>query len=229
MKKLLSIIIFVIYFSCSKADSVQEVNDPESFELISPSNGETCLDGIDQNDLQASVFFSWRSSANAKSYALEIENLSSGEKINVNSSSTSLNQNLNKAKPYSWIVTAIGEPGSLSAKSPKWSFYLSGEDQISYGPFPPELTSPRPSSTITPNPDGQVTLTWVGSDQDENISGYEVYLDTQDASTLIRKVDGQTTSVLVDVVSENTYYWKILATDENDFKSSSGVYAFIVN
>ena len=227
----LYIFYFMILFflSCSKDGTTEPTPDnPAAFELIYPANGETCLDGTDQSDDQASVLFRWRSSLNATSYSIEIENLTTGQKVNSNTSANSINQNLTKSQPYAWSVTASGAPGSTPSKSQKWSFYLSGEDQVSYGPFPPELVSPRPSATVTVNSEGQISLSWTGPDEDNNITGFEIYLDTADASALINTVDAQTSQLFVNVETDQTYFWKVIALGNNGFKSSSGVYAFIV-
>jgi hypothetical protein len=229
MKHYFYLLMILFWAACSKEGSSETpVLGPESFQLVYPENGETCLDGVDQEDNEASVLFRWQRSSNASSYSLVIENMSSGQKVTSNSTAPNLSQNLLKSQLYSWEVTASGDQGGGSVKSEKWSFYLAGEDQVSFGPFPPELASPRPSATISANVDGQITLSWTGSHQDDNITGYEVYIDTEDASTLVGSVDALTTQLDVNVVSGSTYYWKVVAFDSNDFKSSSGVYAFIV-
>ena len=217
--------LFFLY--CSKEGSTAPDN-PEAFELVSPENGETCLDGIDQSDDQASVLFRWRSSLYATSYSIEIENLTTGQKVNSNTKAISISQNLTKSEPYSWSVTASGAPGSTPSKSQRWSFYLSGEDQVSYGPFPPELVSPRPSATISLDNEGKILLSWTGPEEEDNITGFEIYLDTVDASILIETVDAKTFQLLVEVDVDQTYFWKVIAQGSNGFKSSSGVYAFIV-
>ena len=217
------------FMSCSKdGTSEPAIDNPVAFELVSPANGETCLDGVDQSDDQASVAFIWKSSLYSTSYSIEIENLTTGQKVNSNTSANSINQNLTKSQPYAWSVTASGAPGSTPTKSQKWSFYLSGEDQVSYGPFPPELVSPRPSATVTVNSEGQISLSWTGPDEDNNITGFEIYIDTTDASTLLNTVDAQTSQRPVNVETDQTYFWKVIALGTNGFKSSSGVYAFIV-
>ena len=221
--------MFLSFMSCSKdGTSEPAIDNPVAFELVSPANGETCLDGVDQSDDQASVAFIWKSSLYSTSYSIEIENLTTGQKINANTSKTSISQSLAKSQPYAWSVTASGVPGSTPSESKKWSFYLSGEDQVSYGPFPPELLSPRPSSTVSPNSEGQISLSWNVSNEDNNITGFDIHLDTVDASALVNTVDANTLQMLVNVNTDQTYFWKVIAKGTNGFKSSSGVYAFVV-
>ena len=66
--------MILFFLSCSKDGTTEPALITSSFELIYPANGETCLDGTDQSDDQASVLFRWRSSLNATSYSIEIEN-----------------------------------------------------------------------------------------------------------------------------------------------------------
>ena len=59
------------------------------------------------------------------------------------------------------------------------------------------------------------------------MTGFEIYLDTADASALINTVDAQTSQLLVNVETDQTYFWKVIALGTNGF-NPSGVYAFIV-
>ena len=48
--------MILFFLSCSKDGTTEPTPDnPAAFELIYPANGETCLDGTDQSDDQASV------------------------------------------------------------------------------------------------------------------------------------------------------------------------------
>ena len=64
---------------------------------------------------------------------------------------------------------------------------------------------------------------------ENDLTTFEVYMDTNNASTQVTVVTylGETTEVEVPAEPGNTYYWKIIAIDSDDNKSSSGVYSFI--
>ena len=134
---------------------------------------------------------------------------------------------LAKEEPYKWQVIAEGEEGTTPGESETWKFYLAGNPQINYAPFPAELITPRSGATITPS-GGQITASWNCSDVDGDLTSYQVYLDTTDGSTLVQEVNHQssTTEVQLDVAANQVYYWKVVAIDANGNKSSSGVYTF---
>ena len=60
---------------------------------------------------------------------------------------------------------------------------------------------------------------------------WEVYLNKNDSTTVIKTIAYQTEeeSIEIDVENGTTYYWKIIAIDTNQNQSSSGVYAFRTN
>ncbi len=209
--------------ACSK-ESVPRA--AEVFSLLYPDNNESCLDATKVNDTQSQVAFRWGASLYAENYTLNITNLMTSASQNIQSTESSISVTLSHSEPYSWSVTAQGEQGSDPVSSDTWKFYLAGENVINYAPFPPELVSPRASSTVTPNSDNQVKLSWICSDVDNDLSGYKVYLDTTDGTTLAKEVNQNTTEFMADVVLNETYYWKVIAMDANGNTSSSGVYAF---
>ena len=73
MKNYFYLLITIFLFSCSK--DPPEVSDPTSFELISPANNETCLEGSKINDTQKEIIFRWGGRTNTTSYSLDIINL----------------------------------------------------------------------------------------------------------------------------------------------------------
>ena len=101
MKHYFYLLVILFWAACSKEGSSETpVLGPESFQLVYPENGETCLDGVDQDDNEASVLFRWQRSSNASSYSLVIENMSSGQKVTSNSTAPNLSQNLLKSQLY---------------------------------------------------------------------------------------------------------------------------------
>ena len=228
MKKLYFIvgILVLLLIGCAK-----EPIDPGIAILISPSNDETCFDGISLNDTQSNVSFSWSTAENAISYELIVSDLltQSSQTYTTNTNQTTIA--LTKAKPYSWQVKSIGELGSNVIDSESWKFYLAGDAVINYAPFPAELITPRSGANVTPDINSLLTLNWICSDVDGDLESFEVYLDQADGSTLITTLDYQASETTIELKVENnaTYYWKVIAIDANGNQSSSGVYAFRTN
>ncbi len=217
----------LVLWSCSSTPAPLNPSIP----LLSfPINEETCLEGTSVNDSQSSLEFRWSAAQNVESYRLDIKNLSTNQKESFNTTGTSYSATLLNGTPYSWNITAVGEEGSESASSVSWKFYLAGAGITNYTPFPSELLAPRSGSSVTPV-DGNITLTWNGSDVDGDLDYYELYLDTADATTLVKQVnaEGTTTAYTIAVESSTTYSWKVIAVDANANKSNSGVYSFLTN
>jgi hypothetical protein len=236
MKRLISLstlISLALLLSCSSASEdpvVVPVVNPGIPSLSFPINEETCLEGTSLNDSQSTLEFRWNASQNANNYQLEIKNLSTNQKQTFNSSGTSYSATLLKSTPYSWNITALGEQGSEPAISASWKFYLAGEGVTNYTPFPSELLSPRSGSTVTPA-DGNITLSWNGSDVDGDLDYYELYIDTTQGTTYVKQVDAvsSVTESIYAVENNALYSWKIIAVDSNGNKSDSGVYSFRTN
>ena len=226
MKNYFYLMILILSISCSKDPA--EVSNPTSFELIAPANNETCLEGSIINDNQKEIVFQWGGSTNATSYSLDIINLTTNVGQTLQSNGTSLSVKLTSAEPYSWKVIASGEAGAKSASSELWKFFLAGDEVVNYAPFPPELISPRPSATIDVNSLNEIVLNWTCSDVDNDIVTYNVYLDTNEGSTLVRELDyvQNNTELGVDVDTGGNYFWKVIAVDGEGNSSSSGVYSF---
>ena len=205
--------------------------EPGVASLLSPANNETCLDGTSLNDTQSNVSFSWSAASDAISYEVVISNLLTQSSQTYTPPSNQTTIALTKAEPYSWIVKSIGEDGSTPSESEQWKFYLAGDAVTNYAPFPTDLISPRSGANITPDINNLVILNWNGSDVDEDLESFEVYLDKNDATILNTTIPFQNNNNSIEVEVENnaTYYWKVVAIDANGNQSSSGVYAFRTN
>jgi len=233
----------VLIISCSKDSGAAEepqvttpepappvILQPQIPVLTFPLNEEPCLDTTVVDETQSTVNFQWSAATNALSYEVHLTNLTTSVEQNFTAANNTLAVTLESTEPYGWKVIAIGENGSNPAESSTWRFYLPGPAEVNYAPFPAELTSPNSGSTITPVND-IVTLQWNCSDADSDLSSYEVYLDQEDATTLLQTIDHEnaTTAVDVTVVSGVVYYWKIVAIDAEGNQSDSGVYTFRTN
>ena len=51
--------------------------------------------------------------------------------------------------------------------------------------------------------DGEIILKWDCSDIDEDLNSYEIYLDTRDASTPVKKIDHISTTSETNVTVKN--------------------------
>ena len=215
--------------SCTPEEPVPA--NPSAPNLISPANDETCLDGTSINDIQSNVEFRWSSAANTISYELVVTNLLTQSSQTYPATSNQTTVALSKAEPYNWSVKSFGEVGSIPSESVQWKFYLAGDAIVNYAPFPSELISPQSGANITPDINNLVTLIWNASDVDGDLSQFEIYLDESDASTLNTTLEYQSEEerIEVEVKNNTTYYWKIIAIDNNKNQSSSGVYAFRTN
>lgn len=230
MKKaiLLLAISIITFTSCSKEGGGNE--SPTAATLTFPANNEPCLETNSVNDTQSSVTFRWNAGQNVSSYDIKVINLSNNSSNLYNSTTNNKSLTLEHDEPYSWKVISNGESGTQPIESETWKFYLAGPAQVNFTPFPAELTSPISGSTVTPS-DGLIQIQWTCIDVDNDLSQYEVYLDTTDGSTLINTIDyeSNTTSIDVNVENNTIYYWKVVATDAEGNQSDSGVYSFRTN
>ena len=222
--------LILLVNSCTPEEPVVPIN-PSAPTLISPANDETCLDGTSINDSQSNVDFRWSSAANALSYELVVTNLLTQSSQTYPATSNQTTVALTKAEPYNWSVKSIGEVGSVPSQSIQWKFYLAGDAVVNFAPFPSELISPQSGANVTPDINNLIKLQWNASDVDGDLAQFEVYLDKNDATTIIKTIAYQTEeeSIEIDVENGSTYYWKIIAIDTNQNQSSSGVYAFRTN
>ena len=201
--------------------------EPGTPVLLSPVDDEPCQDGTSINDSQSEVNFQWQETENTENYTLTVTNLVDNSELSFNSDVNNKLVVLSKSEPYEWSVTAQGETGSTPTQSESWKFYLAGDAIVNYAPFPPELISPSSGANILAL-DNIVTLSWDGSDVDNDLSYYNLYFDDVDASTLVSGIDASTTSFDVSVSPNTLYYWRVTATDENGNSSDSGTYTFRV-
>lgn len=225
-KKLTLSIGASLLWACSGGDISAPA--PEAFELTFPENNSLCLEGQVQNALQSQVRFRWTYSSNATGYELTVINLMTNERNTYNTTETRQNVVLNHDEPYIWKVTAQGEDANVTLESETWKFYLAGEAETTYAPFPAELISPRSGSTVT-LVDGAAVLNWSVNDVDNDLRTIKIYLDTDStADTLLQTVDyAQADQQISTELEDGTlYYWRVEAIDAEGNVSDSGTYTF---
>lgn len=217
----ISVMAFLFTLSCGE----ETPDSPNAVTLLSPANNSACLKGSSESGTTAMVAFSWNKATNADSYVLEIKNLQTEQTTNYITVALTHSATLSVGTHYSWSVTSVNSVGKTAGEA--WKFYLSGVAASNYAPFPAELIAPVSGSTINTNGSQtvKVTLQWIGSDVDNDIESYAIYLDNTNASTQI--VASQTKSSCEQTLqSGKTYYWKVVTTDKAGNKSTSIVSLF---
>lgn len=226
MKKSLlyfSFIALILAFNCSK-DEPDPI--PTSATLLFPDNNQECNEGTSVNPTQTSITFRWNASTNTNSYDLFLKNLNTQTTVITNSTTNSLSIIINKGTPYSWYVVSKSETFPQTAESEIWKFYNAGDAIESHPPFPADLISPLSSDNIIGIT--TQTLTWQGSDVDNDIVNYDVYFGTTpNPSTLLRNTT--ITNTDVTVAAGNTYYWRVITIDSEGNSSESEIFQFRVN
>ena len=200
---------------------------PTKAVLSAPAQNEACTSGTVVSSTQSTIDFKWTASQNTESYELHLKDLESKTESTQSSTTNQLSLAVTRGKPYSWYVVSKSTKTTQTAQSDTWKFYCSAPGVVNYAPFPAELTAPANEASVTPTA-GKITLTWTGSDADNDIKEYDVYLGTTTILNLI-KAGVSTTSFDAAVTSGTTYYWKVVTRDNKGNTSDSGVSQFKVN
>lgn len=231
MRNLFLILIAIFLLSScgkKKEPSPSPVPVPSAVVLSTPLNNEACITGIEVSASDSKVSFSWSAGANANRYVLTVTNLLNKVQQTLEVGNTTAELTLKRNTPYSWYVTSKSNNSSTTANSPTWKFYNSGPGLSSYPPYPAELVSPSLGQTVTPT-GGKIALAWKGSDADNDIANYDVYLGTSSSLTLIKAQHLASPLTDVAVNANTTYYWKVITRDAKGNTSDSGVFEFKTN
>lgn len=231
MKRLLFPIICFTVLSCGKGGGSAPqpaINPPAKATLSLPAQNEACTTGTIISATESTVSFTWQTAANTDSYELTVKNLNTNAVINRTTSSTAADVILARNTPYSWFVTSKSTKTTTTAQSDTWKFYNSGPGVVAYAPFPAEILSPTMNQAVTAS-GGKITLDWNGSDVDNDITTYDIYLGTTTTPAVLQS--NVTASILtnVSVSSGTSYYWKVVTKDSKGNTSDSGLYRFSVN
>ena len=226
--KITGILIFVlIVCGCSKKSGPPPVKalPPEAAQLSAPDNNQPCITGTSVSDTTNSVTFSWQNAANADEYEIDVTNLLNNATLTKNTTNNFIDIVLLKSTPYSWQVVSKSTEATQTAKSDTWKFYNSGPAQTTFAPFPAELTAPLLGQQFQ----GQtsITLKWVGSAIENNISGYDVYWGKSSSPPFYQSTSGE--SITVKVTGNTIYYWQVITKDKSGNSSSSQIYKFSNN
>lgn len=229
--KIYGFIIAILLTSCGgggdDSPSEPEVFPPAEAVLSLPANDEVCLTGVSINSTQATVTFTWQTAPNADSYSVVLKNLATQQVNTFLATTETTDITLTKGEPYSWYVVSKSSTTTETAESDEWKFYLAGDGIVNYAPFMAEALSPEIGETVSAS-NNKVTLSWRGTDVDNDIKDYEVFVAT--TSPPVTSIGTTTDAFLEHTVSPGTvYYWQVVTTDQENNSSNSQIFEFKVN
>lgn len=217
--------VVVLLMSCSK-DSPPK--PPEAALLVFPERNSECTTGVDINAERSQVEFRWQKAKFTDSYELNVTNVNSGVTQTVTTTAFSALRPLEKGALYRWNIRTLNNQTEDIATSETWSFYNAGSE-TSYAPFPAEVVTPLSGASVVRDINNEITLQWIGADVDNDIEGYEIYLDTSNPpTTLVASPSVSLSSIKIGVERDTVYFWKVITRDRENNTSDSGVYSFRV-
>ena len=226
MKKLANIIftslILVAGLSCEGDSEITEDFPPAKATLTFPENNKDCNEGTIVSDTQSEVTFRWNTPANADSFTLKINNLDSGTSQSVTSKEAEAKVSILRATAFSWSVVSRNSSSSKTSESDVWKFYNAGPPEENHVPNPATVVNPGLDATVS---EGTVSIEWTGSDLDNDIVSYEVYLDNSNPPTTLAGTS-TTNKLNVSVTKDLTYFWQVISIDAIGNKSTSEVFSF---
>lgn len=215
----------VLLMSCSK-DSPPK--PPEAALLVFPERNSECTTGVDINAERSQVEFRWQEAKFTDNYELSITNVNTGTTQTITTTTLSALRPLDKGALYRWNIRTLNNKTEDIATSETWSFYNAGSE-TSYAPFPAEVVTPLSGASVVRDINNEITLQWIGADVDNDIQGYEIYLDTSNPpTTLVASPSVSLSSIKIGVERDTVYFWKIITRDRENNTSDSGVYSFRV-
>lgn len=214
----------MVIWSCGgKDDPPPPVNQaPSTPATIYPANNELCIDN--------NVNFRWNPSTDPDggtiTYTLEVSENSSFSPIDHSRSTTSTSEtiNLNRGVSFYWRVRAKDSENASSENSSANGFYTEGDGVSNYAPFSPVLVAPSLNETVQST---TANLQWSASDVDNDALKYDVYFGTVNPPTEIVSSNQDATSYTTATLSpSSTYYWKVVAKDNNGGQTIGQVWHF---
>ncbi|QKJ28572.1 hypothetical protein HQ865_01970 [Mucilaginibacter mali] len=218
--------IITILASCTKKED--DHTPPGKAVLVFPAKDALCTTGTNITATESTVTFSWNTTEHTDGYQLIITNLVTKEVITKNTANNQMAVTIPANAPYSWSVNSVSAGVPNGTKSNEWRFYNAGLGITSYAPFPATMVSPTYNQSVTAT-GGKVTLTWTGSDVDNDINYYTVFCD-KNATPLQQVIaNTQNTSFNTSVTSGSIYYWYVQTYDKQGNVSKSETFKFTVN
>ena len=224
-KAILTLLSIVILSACGGHKDGTPAPSPGKPMLLAPAQNEVCTQGIVISPVQSTVTLKWAAATNTTNYEVNIKNLEDGTTATQTTVNTQLDATLKRNTPYSWSVTSKVANSNTTTQSDIWKFYNSGPSVVSYAPFPAEIVAPAMGQTVVTS-NAKITLSWNGSDVDNDILNYDIYLSDSSAPALLQSKVVENTLKDVAVSTGKIYYWKVITRDTKGNTSDSGVYQF---
>lgn len=206
-----AIVLLFVLASCNSKDDNPRPTPPQAAVLLFPEKDETCTQGVILDQNNSTITFEWQPEKGADTFTLTIRNLISNRVETYNTSETYKEVTLSRNTPYSWFITSINTGSGESITSNLWKFYNAGEGVISYPPFPAELLSPKSGSTWYST--ANIEFHWDGVDVDNDITQYELYLDTNNPPTTLVASNLTSNKYTLTPLEPEVYYWYINTID----------------
>ena len=219
------LIVCVFFLGCggSKDDTPQA---PEASLLVFPLQNSECTTGESTNEFTSLVTFEWQASALTDTYTIVATNLNTGNSKTSTTATTSAALIIDKGEPYEWYVISENEKSNESVQSAVWRFYNAGS-RTTFVPFPAAIISPKSGASVPIDLNNEVELDWEGSDIDNDITTYEIYLSTENPpNTLAGSSTANNSVIKVDAAANTIYYWRVVTIDSEGNASDSGVFEY---
>ncbi|NNL01905.1 MAG: hypothetical protein HKP39_06485, partial [Eudoraea sp.] len=82
-------------------------------------------------------------------------------------------------------------------------------------------------ASVVSDINSEIELEWSGADVDNDIVGYEIFLDTvSPPQVLLASPAATVSSIKVNTIPNTVYYWKVITRDVEGNTSDSGIYSF---
>lgn len=195
------------------------IPDPEQTVLILPEDNTSCL-YVSQSSSTASVDFSWQEAQFTDEYIIVVKNITTEEETTSRTLNTSIRLTLTRGVPYQWKVITVSDLSSVETSSRSFSFYLEGQQQRNYLPFPARLLSPQLDEVVSLS-NGQYNFSWQGEDLDNDLSYYTLLIGT--SADVLNEIatDITASSINVALNSGEVYFWQVISYDQNGNSTKS--------
>lgn len=205
--------LLLLIGSCAKDDEINLA--PGNVTLTTPSNNATNI------ALDAALNWQTTTDPDGDVVVYDVYFGTDANPVNVasaNQAGTSYAPILTANSTYYWKVVAK-DPNGGSSQSATWSF-----STLNNGPGSVVLTAPADEATDIAL---DAPLSWDAvTDPDGDDIVYDVYLGKEATPTTIVSTDQEGTTYNATLVSGTTYYWKIVAKDDNGATSESVIWSF---